>query len=221
MSITLCKHTELITNFNLPFSPSKPNKTVRHRKRGCRRYISAKGKVKYTKLGDKQPHTRTIYHAKSTTYLVSSIEARSDSFVIGVDNYASRCNTNNISHFITPPSPTANAILKGSSGKLQVKGQRTIRWKILDDSGRKHSIIIHNALYVPGLDSCLLSPQHWSQQADDNAPLPDGTWCGTYSKSCVLHWDQQQFRRTMPFDYHTNTPKFYSASSTKTFKIVA
>ena len=182
-----------------------------------RRYIYAKRQGKYTKIGYKRPHQRTIYHAKSTTYVVSSIEARttptqvlqfdSGSFVIGVDNHASRCITNNMSHFITPPSPTTNAILKGAGGKLQVKGQGTIRCQILDNSGRKHSNMIHNALYVPGLDICVLSPQHWSQQADDNAPLPDGTWCGTYNKSCVLHWDQQRFRQTVSFDCHRNTPK--------------
>ena len=115
--MTLCKHAELITDFNIPFSPSTTNKTVRHHKRGCRWYISAKRQGKYTKLGDKRPHQRTIYHAKSATYVVSSIEARttpmqvlqfdSGSFVIGVYNHAFRCITNNMSHFITHLSPTA------------------------------------------------------------------------------------------------------------------
>ena len=72
--MTLCKHAELITDFNLPFSPSTPNKTVRHRKRGCRWYISAKRQGKYTKLGNKRPYKHKATPNENDTNLTDNTE---------------------------------------------------------------------------------------------------------------------------------------------------
>ncbi len=38
---------------------------------------------------------------------------------------------------------------------------------IEDDNGKNHTIGIPNSLYLPGLKVCLLSPQHWAQEAGD------------------------------------------------------
>ena len=57
-----------------------------------------------------------------------------------------------------------------------MKGEGTILLKIEDEDGIVHPINIKNALYVPEAPSCLLAPQQWEQQANDNHQNPDGTW---------------------------------------------
>jgi hypothetical protein len=113
----------------------------------------------------------------------------SDSFTIHVDNCASRCMTNCINHFISPPNqPAFNTKVKGikSNTSLEVKGEGTIKWRIADDDGRVHSHIIHNALYVPDIPAYLLSPQHWAQSANDTFPNSNGTTCITTRNAVVL-----------------------------------
>lgn len=146
----------------------------------------------------------------------------SDSFTIYVDNCASRCMTNDSSHFISPLKPTDRSKrvkVKGISNFLNVEGEGTIRWRWEDDQGRVHQHIIRGALYVPNLPFCLLSPQHWAKQADDNYPRRRGTYCGTYDDACELHWDQRQYRRTLQWDPATNTASFRSASGATTYRV--
>ena len=65
--------------------------------------------------------------------------------------------------------------VKGADGFLKVIGKGTVRWKIEDDEGKYHDIIIKDALYIPGPSSCLLCPQQWSKQAKDDFPRKRGT----------------------------------------------
>ena len=188
----------------------------------CRKYISAKCKGKTARIRNKSPrHSNLrIYDAYQSTHVCSAISANhgtnfkydSDSFTIGIDNHASRCMSNDIKHFITPLTPTPSTRLRGAGGNLVVKGEGTVRWKIEDDNGKVHTMLIKNCLYVPDLHICLLSPQHWAQQANDNAPNPRGTWCATYGDVFELEWNQRQYRRSIKFDSNTNTPRFTSAS---------
>ena len=193
----------------------------------CKKYISAKRKGKTTKIGTKSSK-HTFHQALCLTYQATSTKEipkqfhqaqfDSDSFEIGVDNHASRCISNNINHFITEISPTPNAKLRGTGGTIPVLGEGTIKWNIADDNGKAHDIIIRNCLYVPDAPTCLLSPQHWSQQSNDNSPNRNGTWCATYGDSCVLFWDQQRYQRTVPHSNSTNTPKLYSAPGCKSYR---
>jgi hypothetical protein len=48
---------------------------------------------------------------------------------------------------------------------LAIKGKGMFKFSIEDDNGKNHTIKIPNSLYVPGLKQCLLSPQHWAQEA--------------------------------------------------------
>ena len=161
------------------------------------------------------------------TYIVSSTENfpqdskykyDSDSFEIGVDNHASKTISNDSSQFISYITPTPKTILRGAGGNLKVKGVGTVRWKIEDDDGKEHELIIKGCLYVPDMSSCLLSPQHWSQQAQDNFPTNRGTWCATFADSCVMQWDQRKYTKTILYDKNTNTPKMYSVPRTPTFR---
>jgi hypothetical protein len=58
---------------------------------------------------------------------------------------------------------------------LDIKGKGTFKFMIEDDNGMMHKIKIPNSLYIPDLKSCLLSPQHWVQEAKDNYLRPKGT----------------------------------------------
>ena len=64
---------------------------------------------------------------------------------------------------------------------IQVKGERTIIWKIEDDDGIINPIKIKKALYVTEAPSCLIAQQQRTHQANGNYTNPDGTW--SYTKS--------------------------------------
>jgi hypothetical protein len=67
----------------------------------------------------------------------------SDSFIIGIDNHASRSISNNIDHFSTALRPPKNAFIQGVGGEfLTVKGEGTLFWHIEDDQGKVHKISI-------------------------------------------------------------------------------
>jgi hypothetical protein len=86
------------------------------------------------------------------------------------------------------------------------------KFSITNDNGQRHTIHIPNSLYVPKLEKCLLSPQHWVQEVGDNQ-----TWMGNFAHCCVLHWGKE-FQKTVLFDLASNTPTFFMASSSKTYR---
>jgi hypothetical protein len=65
--------------------------------------------------------------------------------------------------------------VEGIKSGLDIKGIGTFKFNIKDDNGMLHEIKIPNSLYIPKLKRCLLSPQHWVQEAKDNYPRPKGT----------------------------------------------
>jgi hypothetical protein len=110
----------------------------------------------------------------------------SDSFQIKIDNCASKCITNCIGDFISPPDPISlNIIVVGGNNPCTHIG--TVNWVIEDDQGHKHLFNIPGTIYAPLAPHCLLSPQHWNQAANDNIPNPNGTWCGTYADHIGLN----------------------------------
>ena len=94
----------------------------------------------------------------------------------------------------------------GINDGLEIAGKGTFKFKLADDDGRTHIIRIPNSLYLPKLKSCLLSPQHWAQEAGDGQ-----TWMVNGAHHCVLQWANG--RKTVPFNKTSNTPVFYTASS--------
>jgi hypothetical protein len=132
----------------------------------------------------------------------------SDSFQIKIDNCASKCITNTLSDFHTPVSLN----ITGVGGNILCTHIGTVNWTIEDDQGMRHAFIILVTIYAPQAPHCLLSPQHWSQTANDHHPTTNGTWCATYSDHIILHWSQCKFMRTIPLDRSTNTATLYSAA---------
>ena len=78
---------------------------------------------------------------------------------IKVDNCATCSISNDKRDFVGQLEPLNNSI-KGIGGSMEGVSKGTIRWKIADDSGMHHVLILPNSLYVPSSTSCLLSPQH-------------------------------------------------------------
>jgi hypothetical protein len=104
--------------------------------------------------------------------------------------------------------------VNGINDGLAILGKGTFKFKIADNDGRVHVIKIPNSLYLPKLESCLLSPQHWAQEAGHSQ-----IWMGNFAHCCVLHW--RGGKKKVPFDSSFNTPFFYTASSSSTYHAFA
>jgi hypothetical protein len=117
----------------------------------------------------------------------------SDLFAIGVDNHASRCMGNDKRIFKNLVLDCTAQRVGGISKGLAIEGKGTLVVTINDNNGKPHRIKIPNSLYLPGLRMCLLSPQHWAQEARDNYPLPNGTRMENDAHSCKLFWGQGRF----------------------------
>ena len=118
-------------NFKIRKKKSIESQVQKYRRRRCRRYISAKRKGKVQRIGNKSQVRYNFHHGKVTTYEVSSstgggskckakCKFDTDSYMIGIDNHASRCISNNIDHFITSLTPTPRSYLRGITGDLKV-----------------------------------------------------------------------------------------------------
>ena len=139
----------------------------------------------------------------------------SDSFSIGIGNHASRCMAKAPHLFedlhLINNTGEVNGIGKG----LAIKGKGMVKFSIEDNNETIHTIKIPNSLYLPGLKQCLLSPQHWVQEAGDGQ-----TWMGNFEQECVLNWHGGG-EKTVMFDPTTNTPIFTTASSSWAYRTFA
>ena len=78
-------------------------------------------------------------------------------------------------------------MVKVVGGLVEIKGKVMLVWKIKDDGGVIHPIKIKKELFVPEAPSCLLTPQKWVHQANGNYPKPDGNWCLTKARHCIVY----------------------------------
>jgi hypothetical protein len=123
-----------------------------------------------------QSHSAAFASGLSTTQTPQSHRHRrfaafdTDSVTLRVDNCCTACITNSLTDVIGTPEPIAARIEGFTGGEALVTARCTIKWKIEDDHGRIHSILLPNSLYSKTAPFRLLSPQHWAQQADDHHP---------------------------------------------------
>ena len=97
---------------------------------------------------------------------------------------------------------------------LAIKGKGTFKFDITNNDGKKHTIRIKNSFYVPKMRRCLLSPQHWAQEAKDGE-----TWMQfkrEFPYDCVLNW--KGGKKTIPNQPSTNVPVFYTTSSSLCYR---
>ena len=109
----------------------------------------------------------------------------SDSYMIGVDNHASRCMANSPHLFTDLQLIPQGKQVEGIGAGLKIEGVGTYIMSIQDDKGKSHKVMIPNSLYLPELKRCLLSPQHWAQEA--KARANNGKWSKTWMEN---HWDK-------------------------------
>ena len=138
-----------------------------------------------------------------------------DSFLIGIDNHASYCMTNNITDFIGTPTKVRVRV-KGISGKLQAGHKGTVRWKIEDDQGVKHTLDIPDTFFIKELPIRLLSPQHLAQTLESSEVTEDGTICETFARKVVLKWQDRQNVRTVNLNQN-NVAVIRSAPSIRSY----
>ena len=156
---------------------------------------------------------RVALQASCHLALANNVCFNSDSFAIGVDNHASRCMGNDKRLFENLVLARMAQRVGGISKGLAIKGKGTLVLTINNDNDKPHKLRIPNSLYLPGLRMCLLSPQHWAQEAGDNYPLPNGTRMENTANNCKLLWGQGMFLKTIPFDDGIHTSIFYTSPS--------
>jgi hypothetical protein len=162
---------------------------------------------------------KIVAFAASTTlpYQVASIHFDTDSFIIGVDTFASIMLGNHPDQFENLKMHDDTEV-EGIKGGLGIKGTGTFKVHIEEDKGRVHLIKIPNSKYVRDLKVCLLLPHHWAQEAKDHYPVPKGTKMDTDNEVLTLIWNQQKYQRMIPYHPLTNTSSFCTAPASRTFR---
>ena len=148
----------------------------------------------------------------------NAVRFDSDSYPVGVDGHASCCMGNHPDQFEDLQLTTDGKSVSGIGSSVIIKGMGTFKFNIEDDTGQVHTIRIPNSLYVPSLKRVLLSPHHWAQEAHDNHPQRHGTFMAQYDDGIVLHWNQRQCSRSVPYLPSTNTPVFLSAPGARSYR---
>ena len=133
------------------------------------------------------------YTYQSTTYGVHRTHFDTDSYDMLVDNCCSQSITNCLEDFIAPPKKSSMKI-KGLTGSTSSTLVGTVRWKILDDQNKIHSIILPNTYYSPMAETRLFSPQHWAQSTNKGRE----TKCITYHDAIILEWNNGKYKKTIP-----------------------
>jgi hypothetical protein len=136
-----------------------------------------------------------------------------DSFPIRINNHALYCMADS-PHLFDDLILSNLGKVDGINEGLVIPIKGTFRFSISAKDSRVHRIRIPNSLYLPKLQGCLLSPQHWAQQAGDNQ-----TRMENFAHCCILHW--LGGKMTLPFHTSTNTPIFHTASSSSTYRAFA
>jgi hypothetical protein len=162
---------------------------------------------------------KIVAFALSTTlpYQVPSIRFDTDSFLIGIDTFASIMLGNHPDQFENLKTHNDMEV-EGIKGGLGIKRTGTFKFHIKDNEGGVHLIKIPNSKYVPDLKVCLLLPHHWVQEAKDHHPVPKGTKMDTDDEALTLIWNQQKYQWMIPYHPLTNTPSFRTAPALRTYR---
>ncbi len=162
------------------------------------------------------PKLATFGAATRLPYQVPRIRFDTNSFVIGVNTFASITLGNHPDQFEDLKMHN-NTEVEGIKGDLDIKGLGTFKFHIEDDKGGVHFIKIPNSKYVPDLRVCLLLPYHWAQEAKDHHPVPKGTKMNTNDEALMLMWIQRRHRRIISYHPLTNTSSFRTAPASCTY----
>jgi hypothetical protein len=139
-----------------------------------------------------------------------------------VDNYSSRTISGYKEDFdINTLTTVTSSHDYNRNTHTNIPHMGTIRWTILDDNGVKRTISIPNSFYVLDSDICLLSPQHWAQEVNDNSPSINDTWCTTYYDEIIVYWQQSQLSKTISIDWSgSNTGILWTVPNNNKYKLI-
>ena len=122
-----------------------------------------------------------------------------ESYPIAIDSCCSVSIAKHKHDFIGPLQK-CNITIQGFNGSTRIKQQGTWKFKIEDDHGTMHDIMIKNTLLAPEAPYHLLSPQHWGQQSKN----PEGISCTIKHNKMTLQWDGGQFQKQIKLDDNNN-----------------
>ena len=74
----------------------------------------------------------------------------SDALLVGADNNTSTCMAIKIHHFIGTLKPIKNRLVKGYGVVVKVREEVMVKYKMKNNDGQIHFIIVHKVNYVPG-----------------------------------------------------------------------
>jgi len=140
----------------------------------------------------------------------------SDSFCILLDNCCTTSITNSIHDFVGLPEKVQETI-KGVGGKMLVTHKGKIKWTWDDNQGRPHTFYLPNSLYAPTAKDRLLSLAQWSQSATDNTGTNKGTWSATYDDKIELHWKNNAYHRSVPYEKSNNIAMLRTTAGASAF----
>ncbi len=137
--------------------------------------------------------SRPTYTALSNAVdCIAAVPLDSDPYLIGIDTHVSRCMVN-APHLFEVLKLGDVGEVKGIKSGLDIKGTGKFKFRIKDNNGMTHKIKIPNSVHVPELRRCLMSPQHWVQEAKDNYPRPKGTRMDQANEYYFLNWGQAKY----------------------------
>lgn len=140
-----------------------------------------------------------------------------DSGPVGIDNRCSACMSPYLEDFVGPMETCERSIkgFNGTSTHSVKKG--TLLWRWEDDNGVVHKFKIPGSYYIPGLETRLLSPQHWAkaQRVERRGEIG----CETSAYSTKLFWGNKKFLLTVPHSDQDNCATFALAPGYKQFSV--
>ena len=194
-------------------------RTIKSRRRQSRRYYIRYNRGKHSRIASKynyaRPKRRIDFVAYPSVHQANRIyDFDTSSFIIGVDSHATRCISNDISHFSGTIKPIRQGHCSGFGGtKTPIVGKGSVKWKFSDDKGIIHTFLIDNCLYVPKATICLMSPQHVDKCLKDSTGGSSRLSESTDSDSCIIKLKKgtKTYIKTLMHSARTNTPTFKSA----------
>ena len=158
--------------------------------------------------------------ARHTNHNVQAINFDSNSYPIGIDSLASACMSHVESDFIKSslkPYTEAKSVKPyGKGSRIPIASKGTLRWKIEDDTGRKHTFLIPNSLYIPEGSIRLLSPQHWAREALAASKYVNKDAYRSvqlYNRNLLIWGQYSEYRKTIYNSRRSNVPIMYTAAA--------
>jgi len=151
---------------------AKLNKTKSNKIKGRNRYYfgnhkrqgigNIKPRKHYTTKATIMPAKNTIVYSTSTDKKNTKEHWEKESYPIAIDSCCSVSIAKSKQDFIGTLQK-CNVTIQGFNGTTKIKHKGTWKFRLEDQNGTTHVILIPNTLLAPEAPYHLLSPQHWGQ----------------------------------------------------------